>query len=140
MNPDELKTLASVVYGPCWQSALSRDMGVALRTVQRWAQRGVSKQATAEGVRRFLDARRVSRVTPPPEGSIDERDDACAAAMKPGVIAILCAARNAGWSTSEACAAMLSIIVDEMISGDEYVATLSILNGALASVEASKGS
>jgi hypothetical protein len=33
----ELKTAAETLYGPEWQSPLAGDLGVALRTVQRWA-------------------------------------------------------------------------------------------------------
>lgn len=33
----ELRRAAEQMYGPEWQSPLARDLGVALRTVQRWA-------------------------------------------------------------------------------------------------------
>ena len=66
----ELHSLASASYGARWQSPLAREMGIALRTVQRWAAGGVHKPATAEGVRRFLEERRLARIAPPPTGEL----------------------------------------------------------------------
>lgn len=36
----ELRRAAELMYGPEWQSPLARDLGVAVRTVQRWAAGG----------------------------------------------------------------------------------------------------
>lgn len=47
MRAADLQSLASAVYGSRWQSQLSREMGVALRTVQRWARDGIDKPAKA---------------------------------------------------------------------------------------------
>ena len=73
----ELAAVASQTYGKRWQSALARDMGVNLRTVQRWAADGIAKPATADNVKRFLTERRVVSIpSPDPDLSEDERDDA----------------------------------------------------------------
>lgn len=116
MTRDELHSLASAVYGARWQSRLSRDMSVALRTVQRWARDGIDRTATAEGARRFLEERRVARVAAPPAGTTDaeNRDDDCADALEPAVLATIAAAADVGWSDAEILAAILTIIVHEM--------------------------
>ncbi len=37
MRLADLRAAAETLYGAEWQSPLARDLGVALRTVQRWA-------------------------------------------------------------------------------------------------------
>lgn len=37
MTPDLLRDAGEALYGPRWQSALARDLGVTDRTVRRWA-------------------------------------------------------------------------------------------------------
>lgn len=125
MTSAEFHSLASTVYGARWQSQLSRDMGIALRTIQRWARDGIDKTATAEGVRRFLEERRVSRMAYPPEGTTpeDDRDDACYEAVRPSIMAIMAAATDIGWSEAETLTAILSTIVEHMRAGDEATAT-----------------
>jgi len=34
---DHLCAVGEALYGPSWQSQLARDLGVAVRTMQRWA-------------------------------------------------------------------------------------------------------
>lgn len=34
---DLLHEIGGALYGPLWQSEMARDLGVAIRTVQRWA-------------------------------------------------------------------------------------------------------
>jgi hypothetical protein len=36
-NMPDLRHVAPLLYGPTWQSALARALGVSLRNVQRWA-------------------------------------------------------------------------------------------------------
>ena len=36
MTPHELETRAVVLYGPQWQTALAKRVGVDARTVRRW--------------------------------------------------------------------------------------------------------
>lgn len=36
-NRDTLRSVGSALYGENWQSAVARDLDVAIRTVQRWA-------------------------------------------------------------------------------------------------------
>ena len=116
MTPSELQSLASACYGARWQSALSRDMGIALRTVSRWARDGIAKPATAEGVRRFLEERRIARIAAPPSDTTadQDRDDACYAALQPGVRALIAAAEEIGWHPAEALTSALAIVVDEI--------------------------
>ncbi len=50
MKPFDAKTLQVVgeaLYGPLWQSAVARDLDVAVRTVQRW---GSGEFAIPDGV------------------------------------------------------------------------------------------
>jgi hypothetical protein len=42
MPVDDLQAAATLIYGSEWQAPLARDLGVALRTVQRWAAREMS--------------------------------------------------------------------------------------------------
>jgi hypothetical protein len=37
MTPDLLREAGQALYGPLWQTALSRDLEVADRTIRRWA-------------------------------------------------------------------------------------------------------
>ena len=43
MTRDQLTAVGEALYGPRWQAALSGDLNVALRTVQRWdaGERGI---------------------------------------------------------------------------------------------------
>tara|TARA_R110002110_G_scaffold116306_5_gene287811 strand:+ start:101 stop:322 length:222 start_codon:yes stop_codon:yes gene_type:complete len=43
MTREQLKDVGEALYGPRWQSELSRDLTVAVRTVQRWdaGERGI---------------------------------------------------------------------------------------------------
>jgi hypothetical protein len=34
---DHLNAVGAALYGPLWQSQLARDLGVSVRTMQRWA-------------------------------------------------------------------------------------------------------
>jgi len=37
MNRPTIREIGEALYGPLWQSPMARDLGVAVRTVQRWA-------------------------------------------------------------------------------------------------------
>lgn len=37
MTPELLREAGQALYGPIWQTALSRDLEVADRTIRRWA-------------------------------------------------------------------------------------------------------
>jgi hypothetical protein len=141
MTPSDIQSLASAVYGARWQSQLSRDMGVALRTVQRWARDGIEKTATAEGVRRFLEERRVARMAPPPEGTTaeDDRDDACRDAIEPPITAILAAAQDVGWHEGESLVAMLAAIIDRMRRSAGAPAAIATLRSAIEAVKSDGG-
>lgn len=137
MTPSELHSIASACYGARWQSQLARDMGVSLRNIQRWARDGIAKPATAEGVRRFLEERRISRIAAPPEGSTPDqnRDDACYEALRPGVLALLAAASDIGWHPAEAWVAVLAVTVDAMRDGAGDDATLDVLRQVVQSLD-----
>ena len=141
MTPSELHSLASGCYGSRWQSQLARDMGIALRTVQRWARDGISKPATSEGVRRFLEERRISRIAAPPEGTTpdQDRDVACSAALRPAVTALVAAAVDVGWHPAEAVTTVLAVAVDEMLrhgTPEEAVETLQHAIDGITSLSA----
>lgn len=138
MTPSDLQSLAASVYGARWQSQLGRDMGIALRTVQRWARDGIDKTATAEGVRRFLEERRIARIAAPPDGTTDadDRDDACRDAIEPAIQSVLAAAGDIGWHRAEAQAAALGSILDDMASCDGIPATIETLRGVISDLKA----
>jgi len=52
MTPALLDEVGRALYGPQWQSEMARELGVAIRTVQRWA---VGHSGIPEGV--FFDLR-----------------------------------------------------------------------------------
>lgn len=58
MTPDLLRQAGEALFGPHWQSALGRELGVADRTVRRWV---AGDAAMPAGVRddliRLLQAR-----------------------------------------------------------------------------------
>lgn len=137
MTPSELQSMASATYGARWQSQLSRDMGVALRTVQRWARDGIDKPATAEGVRRFLEERRVARIAAPPAGTTpdDDRDEACYDALEPGITSLLAAAEDIGWMRVEAQCAGLAALIDDMTATSGLPSTIETLRGAITSLK-----
>lgn len=141
MTPSDLQSMASAVYGARWQSQLSRDMGVALRTVQRWARDGIEKPATAEGVRRFLEERRVARMAAPPPGTTadDDRDDACRDAIEPAIAAVLAAAQDVGWHEGEAAVAILATVADRMRDRAGAAVTIETLRLTADKIAASAG-
>ncbi len=60
MSLDLLREAAAALYGPQWQSALARDLGVNGRTVRRWAAREFSPPARIYAdLARLADARLV---------------------------------------------------------------------------------
>lgn len=59
LSATELDKLAGAAFGPQWQSALARDRGVSVRTVQRWARDGIAKPETAEAIHAYLTTRTV---------------------------------------------------------------------------------
>ena len=63
-SPKGLAEVGETLYGPRWQSALARDLGVSIRTVQFWA----------AGERRIPDAQWAAMVD-----LLDARADQCQA-------------------------------------------------------------
>lgn len=133
MKNTELNTLASAVYGTRWQSPLSREMNIAIRTVQRWASDGIGKTATAEGVRQFLETRRRTLVAGPPAGTDpdQDRDDAVYEATRPSFEAVVASAIEAGWSPPEAVSALFNVSLDMMRDGSGIPATIETLRQAI---------
>jgi hypothetical protein len=60
MTRDQLTAVGEALYGLRWQSALSRDLNVALRTVQRWdaGERGIP-DTLSDDLRALLEQRRI---------------------------------------------------------------------------------
>jgi hypothetical protein len=50
---DELARIGEALFGPSWQTPLAAELGVAVRTVQRWAS---GERSPSEGVWRDLAA------------------------------------------------------------------------------------
>ena len=60
MTRDQLTDVGEALYGLRWQAALSRDLNVALRTVQRWdaGERGIP-DTLSDDLRALLKQRRI---------------------------------------------------------------------------------
>ena len=60
MTRDQLTAVGEALYGLRWQAALSRDLNVALRTVQRWdaGERGIP-DTLSDDLRALLEQRRI---------------------------------------------------------------------------------
>lgn len=58
MTRPSVHEIGEALYGPLWQSPMARDLGVAVRTVQRWAA-GDTEPATGvwDDLRRLMAAR-----------------------------------------------------------------------------------
>lgn len=136
MTAAELAALASQCYGQFWQSPLSREMDVNVRTVQRWAADGIQRTATAENVRRFLTDRRVVSIQPPASSmSEEERDDACYDAMKSPLTALAAAADSQGWHPAEVWVAILAVASDAMYAMSGKAATVETLRQAITNMD-----
>jgi transcriptional regulator with XRE-family HTH domain len=58
MNPDLLRQYGEAVYGDRWQAQLAREMGVASRTVARWASGEIEiTEARARDIRTLAERR-----------------------------------------------------------------------------------
>ena len=60
MTRNQLTAVGEALYGLRWQAALSRDLNVALRTVQRWdaGERGIP-DTLSDDLRALLKQRRI---------------------------------------------------------------------------------
>jgi hypothetical protein len=60
ITQDNLRAVGKALYGPRWQSELSRDLNVAVRTVQRWdaGERGIPA-SLGDDLRELLVQRRI---------------------------------------------------------------------------------
>ena len=60
MTRNQLTAVGEALYGLRWQAALSRDLNVALRTVQRWdaGERGIP-DTLSDDLRALLEQRRI---------------------------------------------------------------------------------
>lgn len=60
MTREQLTAVGEALYGLRWQAALSRDLNVALRTVQRWdaGERGIP-DTLSDDLRALLKQRRI---------------------------------------------------------------------------------
>ena len=134
MTPSELASLASVVYGPRWQSAFARDFATSLRTVQRWAGHGIEKASTAESVRRFLEERARFRINPPPDDGYADRDDDAYDEFRPRIEALVQSGIAAGWHPGEVVTAIMAAGIDtaRMLSNNEVV--IETLEEAIATI------
>ncbi len=115
LSTHEIADLASRVYGPGWQSALARDRGVAIRTVQRWAKDGIAKPETAEAIRAYLQSRTV--VSVPAQPSIQASGECNPSqildqAMCKIADEIIMSTKAAGWTEEQAQEALRNAIVN----------------------------
>jgi len=136
LRPEALAALATSTFGSEWQSALARERGVAVRTVQRWAKDGIAKPETAAAIVAYLQSRRVVTLPPPPDGTPDVRDDAAYAAMAALLDTMIAAGQPLGWHPAELLTASLSCIVDRMIEGAGAPATIETLRAATSQARA----
>ena len=57
MTPAQFRALGEALYGPRWQTALAGHLGVASRTVRRWAAGSPISPAVADALYRLVGAR-----------------------------------------------------------------------------------
>lgn len=136
MTPAELSALAQRTYGPRWQSALAREMDVAVRTVQRWARDGIDRPATADAVRRFLEERARAIIPAPPEGV--DRDDAAYDMVRPHLEALVRAAEATGWHPAEVLTGAICATADLMREGAGSAAAIDTVKGVLAALKSQR--
>lgn len=136
MTPTDLGNLASSIWGPEWQTPLSRERGIAIRTVQRWAKEGIPRATTALAILAYLKSRRVIDI-PMPEALEDaDRDDEANVAMVPIVASIIDAGRAVGWHDAELLCALMAATVDRMVDGAGIPAALDVLDQAASQLRA----
>lgn len=66
MTPADLRRAGEALYGPQWQTALARDLGIADRTVRRWAAGKIAiGPAMSMAINRLLSIRGLTPVGEP---------------------------------------------------------------------------
>ncbi len=127
----EIDVMGRAAYGPLWQSALAREIGVDSRTVRRWAQEGVGKLSTAANVRAHLLSRRVITLPPPAGDDPDARDEQARDIADELVSTLLGAAAAIGWHPAEITTALLTSTADAIARGAGPPAASDILRAML---------
>ena len=113
LSADALDAIAQGVYGALWQSAMARDLNIALRTVQRWRAEGIGKPVTADRIRLFLAERRLTAVAGP-DGGLALSD-----ILGPRIEALVAAAEDAGWDRAEIVQAIMDVVGDPVRDAPE---------------------
>ena len=105
MNRTELESLCQRLFGYGWKSRLAEVMGINRKSVSRWIANDEVPDWAAERVRELAAGRPALAPIPgPPPGTsdLDDRDEACAEALRPAVEGLIAAAERAGWTRAEA--------------------------------------
>lgn len=110
MNRTELESLCQRLFGYGWKSRLAEVLEINRKSVSRWIAADAVPAWAAERVRELAGRPALAPIPGPPPGTsaLDDRDDACAEALRPAVEALLDTAERAGWSRAEALVAVLS--------------------------------
>lgn len=136
LSASNLSALAQPIYGLRWQSALAREMDVAVRTVQRWARDGIDRPATADAVRRFLEERARAIIPAPPEGV--DRDNAAYDMVRPRIDALVRTAEAAGWHPAEVLTGAICATADLMREGAGAAAAIETVKSVLESLKSQR--
>ena len=133
MDSEELRRLGLAAFGHGWQTALSRERGVAERTVRYWVSKGIDKVDTADAIRNFLLSRRVIHVPAAPPGL--DRAEAATRLVDAILEIVLDGAQATGWDEREMTVAFYSVLIERMTERLGAAATRGVLSETLSQVE-----
>ena len=127
MTRDEMERHAALLFGYGWKSGLADALGVNRKTVSRWIAAGEMPGWAADRLRAMTS------IPPPPAGSTpdQDRDDACAEALRASYAKLCASAECSGWTTPEIVTAMLSHTITAMRAGAGDKATRQTMAAAL---------
>lgn len=108
----DLERICQPLFGYGWKSRLAEALGINRKSVSRWIANDEVPEWAAERVRELAGRPALAPIPAPPPGTTDrdDRDDACAEALRPAVEALIAAAERAGWTRAEALIAFASML------------------------------
>ena len=129
MDREEMERHGALLFGYGWKARLADALDVNRKTISRWIAEDAAPPWAADRLREMMT------IAPPP-GSTDaeDRDDACAEALEPGMTRLAALAESSGWSRAEIAVAFVALSLSEIrtLAGDQ--AALDLLDQARAAI------